>query len=81
MHPSLIDIGNQRIIEALQVEGMDGIKLLGGGGAGACMLAISINEKSEGILRRVCEKYSTVILPVVCSVKGVEMYKNHEKIL
>lgn len=81
LHPSLIDTRNQKIISELKTKNIDGIKLLGGGGAGACMLVICVDEKAKKIVDRISQKYDIAILPVKFAAKGVEVSVNYEKTL
>lgn len=62
LHPDLVDDGNLRIINNLNEMGIEGTKLLGGGGCGACLLVVSRDNASRKAIRNLrcswCEYYS-----------------------
>ena len=73
LHPGLIDAKNQMIINELGNGGINGVKLLGGGGASTCMLTICVGEKSKEKIASIAELHNIDILPVKISTKGVEV--------
>ncbi len=77
LHSDLIDKGNQKIINDLKYSGIRGVKLLGGGGNGACLLVISTDDKSKKVIENICEMNNVKILPVRLARNGVRANINH----
>lgn len=77
LHPRLIDGRNQKIINALKDQGVNGIKLLGGGGAGACLLVICPDSRSKKVIERISDVNSVEIFPVRYAKKGLRVDINH----
>lgn len=73
LHSKLADAGNRKIINELKEEGVRGIKLLGGGGAGACILTVCIDEISQKIVQKVAQKHDVVTIPVQIAEDGMEI--------
>ena len=76
LHPDLIDDGNRKIIYGLNKRGVEGIKLLGGGGSGACLLVISTSDASRKVIESICELHNIDIIPVQYERKGVQAKVN-----
>lgn len=77
LHPRIIDKGNRKIVNDLMSEGIEGVKLLGGGGSGTCLLVVLINDKSRQALNHICEVNEAEIIPVQCAKDGVHANVNH----
>ena len=73
LHPDMVNVGNLRIIDELKREGVNGVKLLGGGGPGACMLVVCIDESSQQIVQRVTQKNNVRVMPVQFSDQGLKI--------
>jgi D-glycero-alpha-D-manno-heptose-7-phosphate kinase len=77
LHPDLADGGNLRILNNLSELGVEGAKLLGGGGCGACLLVASKDHASREAIINFCGVYNVDIIPVRCASKGIEVKINH----
>lgn len=76
LHPDIIDKKNLQIINNLSKLGIEGTKLLGGGGCGTCLLAVSRNSGSRKIIKNFCDVQNVGILPVKCASKGIQVKIN-----
>lgn len=79
LHPNIIDSVNQKIINELRNRGVNGIKLLGGGGERACLLVICVDAKDKKIVFNISKNNNISILPVKFASKGIEVRTNYEK--
>jgi len=77
LHPDLIDSGNHKIIEDLKNSGIEGVKLLGGGGSGACLLVVSVDAESRKVINNICEMNNVEIIPVQYAKDGMRVSVNH----
>lgn len=73
----LADGNNRRVIKALQHAGINGIKLLGGGGSRACLLVLCTHASEHKTVRSIAQAHRARIIPVHFSRKG--MIINNEK--
>lgn len=76
LHPKLADEGNRKIVNDLQTQGIDGVKFLGGGGDGACLLVLCTNKRSHQIIQYVSRRHDIAVLPVQAAVCGVQVQIN-----
>ncbi|MBI4021727.1 MAG: hypothetical protein HY372_00035 [Candidatus Andersenbacteria bacterium] len=73
LHLDIVNDGNQKIIDDLNKEGVKGIKLLGGGGSGACLLAVSTSDASRKSIENISKMNGTDIIPVQCVEEGIQV--------
>lgn len=73
----LADGNNRRVIKALQHAGINGIKLLGGGGSRSCLLVLCTHASEHKTVRSIAQAHRARIIPVHFSRKG--MIINNEK--
>ncbi len=78
LHPGLVDSGNQKIIHELRDENVNGVKLLGGGGVGACLLVFCPDNESRKVVEVVSEMNSVKIFPVRRAKNGLRVAVQHQ---
>lgn len=67
----LVDNRNRKIIIALQNAGIDGVKLLGGGGSGSCLLVLCTHRSERKTIRSIAQAHTARTIPVHFSRKSI----------
>ena len=67
----LADDNNRKVIKALQRAGINGVKLLGGGGSRSCLLVLCTHASEHKTVRSITQAHRARIIPVHFSRKGM----------
>ncbi len=67
----LADDNNRKVIKALQHAGINGVKLLGGGGSRSCLLVLCTHVSEHKTVRSITQAHRARIIPVHFSRKGM----------
>lgn len=73
LHHDIINDGNQKVINDLNKESIKGIKLLGGGGSGACLLVVSLNDVARKSIEDVSRANGVDVIPVRYAKDGIQV--------
>ena len=72
LHPHLIDKKTERVIARLEEDSHVGVKLLGGGGPGACMLVACKSDRQFSLSHSLLKEAGYHLLPVNVANKGLQ---------
>jgi 3-dehydroquinate synthase len=64
---------NREIIDDLRAQGIVGVKVLGGGGANTCLLAMVPEIQHQAVLQQYCLDQGVKLMPVEISTDGVRL--------
>ncbi|MDP2685531.1 MAG: hypothetical protein Q8P20_10975 [bacterium] len=73
LNSELVNKFNQKIINELKAKNVNGVKFLGGGGPGACMLVVCPDQKSKSVIKYVSKNNYIEILPVCYIEDGLRV--------